>query len=184
MIKNIEKSFENDVKNRNSHCSLFGRNFFFFEKYQTLKLIFFVCISGVYTFNITKWLNADSTIVKTWCNNTQQAQERNYLVGHLENSNLLMVVVENENRLSQCIENVESLINRKRAKAKKQENLLPIRDLAYYPNRYRAKAGVCYNYFPNESVIFKCSSAVNWLKVNNTLLPAISLVFYFYIVHV
>lgn len=115
---------------------------------------------GIYTFNITKWLNTDSTIVKTWCNNTQQEEERNYIVGHLENSNLLMVIVENENRPSQCSDKVEALIQRKRTRHRTHENLVSLRDVPFYPNRYRAKTGHCYNYYPNESAIFKCSLAV------------------------
>ena len=150
LIKTLELNFENDIKYRNSHCSKFGNLILF--RWNIFSYLIKKCSfkKGIYTFNITKWKESDPTNLKTWCNNTQSNIERNYLVGHLQNTNLLMLVVEKEARMSQC-ESVSSLIEKKRFYRQESPEK--------HVNRYRKNSGFCYDFYPNESHIFKCNSA-------------------------
>lgn len=114
---------------------------------------------GVYTFNLTKWENSNSNELKVWCNNTIEREERNYLVGYLKQSNLLMIVLENESKKREC-ESIQSLIGKRRDKVKKSGSNPSSILTKNLPNRYRSHdSKACYSYFPNESFIFRCNHA-------------------------
>lgn len=102
---------------------------------------------------------------------------RNYLVGYLKGSNLLMLVVENELQVERC-GRIETLIQNRPAmwskrsskpqpssntsssssssKALTQSNRVMRKD--YTINRYRKNPEYCHNYYANESNIFFCNS--------------------------
>ena len=87
--------FNNEWRIKNSHCYYFG----------------------IYSFNISKWKELDSSEYKTWCNSTSGAHlglgphPRRYLAGYVKHSNLLMLVVEDEFELIHC-GNMSQIINK------------------------------------------------------------------------
>lgn len=88
--------YNNDFRIQNSHCYYFG----------------------IYSFNITKWKDLDSSEYRVWCNSTsgqhlgKEPQPRRYLAGYVKHSNLLMLVVEDEFELIHC-SNMSTVIRRR-----------------------------------------------------------------------
>jgi hypothetical protein len=80
--------FNNEWRAKNSHCSYFG----------------------VYSFNLTRWKELDSSELRVWCNNTFNQTQRKFLTGYVRHSNLLMLIVEDEYELIHC-GNITNLIN-------------------------------------------------------------------------
>ena len=132
-------------------------------------------LKGIYTFNITKWRSADPSSIKVWCNNTVDQRERNFLVGHLKHSNLLMIIAEDEEKHSKCMP-ISKLVRKNRKNETEEVSAstsgLPVVKRnhtikkEYSPVRYRANSGLCYDYFVNESHVFKCNSAAESLRLN------------------
>lgn len=139
-----QRKIETEWKLKNSHCSFFG----------------------VYSFNISKWNSLNSTQLKIWCNSTENAVQRQYLVGYLQHSNLLMLVVENQKDFHKCtsIDELREQYN-KRLNATnssrfnethKRNNYSIIR----YRSKKFAEQNNCYDYYANESDLFQCVNSV------------------------
>jgi hypothetical protein len=133
---------------------------------------------GVYSFNINKWKQTDSSEVKVWCNSTKI--QKHYLAGYLKHSNLLLLVVEedNDNTLFECgnmkdlvkqrpaswnsrIKTSSSTINTNKSNDTNTSNSTINK---YKINRYRKNPESCHNYFPNESSIFFCKSSSSSIR--------------------
>jgi len=125
-------------KFQNSHCSYFG----------------------IYSFNLTKWNNLNSSSLNIWCSSDDNLIKRQYLAGYLQHSNLLMLVVENQKDFIKCGK-IEMLIKNRSKKSFYDHNE---KKNNYSINRYRSKVydeeNKCYDCFANESEIFKCVNSV------------------------
>ena len=90
------------------------------------------------------------------------------MAGYVKHSNLLMLVVDDEFEVSKCGSIDEISKNRplnwnaRMFKATKAKNgLLNYSSRPETINRYRKSPEKCYNHFPNESLIFKCSNSAS-----------------------
>jgi len=134
-------------------------------------LIVLNCL-GIYAFNFYTWKRSNASELKAWCRKDDN-QVKNFLVGYIEKSNLLMVVLENNARKRDC-ESIPSLIGKKRSEKEKKNFSKHIN-----PNRYRPRKvdRTCYDFYSNESAVFRCNSAQRTLYINYNLL--ILVVFYY-----
>ncbi len=64
---------------------------------------------GIYAFNLENWMSLDASKVRPWCETPMGT--KNYLVGYLEHSNMLLVVVEDQFELLHC-GNITHLISK------------------------------------------------------------------------
>ena len=135
-----QRKIETEWKLKNSHCSFFG----------------------VYSFNISKWNSLNASQLKIWCNTTENAVQRQYLVGYLKHSNLLMLVVENQKDFIKCasidtLRKNMSLYSLKANETLKKNNYSIIR----YRSTKFAEQNSCYDHYANESDLFQCVNSVN-----------------------
>ena len=100
-----------------------------------------------------------------WCN---ASVPRRYMAGYVKHSNLLMLVVDDEYEVSKCGSIDEISKNRpinwnaRIFKANKaNDGSSNYSSPPAIINRYRKSPEKCYNYFPNESLIFKCSNSAS-----------------------
>ena len=145
-INMAKQKYENDWRIRNSHCSYFG----------------------VYHFNFTKWQVLRSGQLRLWCNSST---ERNFILGYINFSNLLMVIVEDESELSKC-GSMDDLIKQRdkisNKNVKRNESFSKTSFNSNYTiNRYRKPVTKCYDFYPNESSILSCKNSFNNLMKSN-----------------
>jgi hypothetical protein len=127
----------------------------------------------------------DSSELRVWCNATVP---RRYMAGYVKHSNMQMLVVDDEQQVSKCgsvdvlLKNRPPSWNTRLFKATKaQNNPSNYSSRPEVINRYRKSLDPqkCHNYFPNESLIFQCSSSIS---INSGLFYLISTQYVFHLV--
>jgi hypothetical protein len=119
---------------------------------------------GIYALNIKKARSLNAAELDTWC------APKRYLVGYVQKSNLLMLVVEDELNLTRCgnvqdkiintVDDLESNNNNNFNSAQNNTDSLEEENfLSLKVNRYRKPPPFCHNKYPNESILLPCANS-------------------------
>ncbi len=114
---------------------------------------------------MNEWQKTNNSEMRTWCHKDFN-HSKNFIVGHLEKSNLLIVIIES-NQINRNCESIMSLIEKKRSN--KVKKIINRNNLNRYRNRMNNKP--CYDFNANESAMFRCNYALSNFNSNYYLIP-------------